>query len=53
MPTIPLAPVEGGTPFKLVRDGFRSPQNDAGIAAMSSGWGGIIKPIDALLRDAW
>lgn len=50
--TITLTPVEGGTRFKLVHDGFRSPQNDAGFVAMSSGWGSIIKRIDALLRDA-
>ena len=50
--TITLTPVEGGTQFKLVHDGFRSPQNDAGFAAMSSGWGGIIKRISALLQDA-
>ena len=50
--TITLAPVEGGTRFKLVHDGFKSPQNDAGFTAMSSGWGGIIKRIEALLREA-
>jgi len=47
--TITLTAVEGGTHFKLVHDGFRSPENDAGFIAMSSGWGGIIKRIDALL----
>ncbi len=50
--TVTLTPVEGGTRFKLVHDGFRSPQNDAGFTAMSSGWGGIVKRIDALLREA-
>lgn len=49
--TITLTPVEGGTRLKLVHDGFRSPQNDAGFVAMSSGWGGIIKRLDALLRE--
>ena len=49
--TITLTPVPGGTRLKLVHDGFRSPQNDAGFTAMSSGWGGIIKRIDALLRE--
>lgn len=49
--TITLTPVEGGTRFKLVHDGFLSPENDAGFMAMSSGWGGIIKRIEALLTE--
>lgn len=50
--TITLEPAAGGTQFKLVHDGFRSPQNDFGFTAMSSGWGTIVKRIDALLREA-
>jgi uncharacterized protein YndB with AHSA1/START domain len=49
--TLTLARVEGGTRLKLVHDGFRSPQNDGGFTAMSSGWAGIIKRIDALIRE--
>jgi uncharacterized protein YndB with AHSA1/START domain len=49
--TITLAAAEGGTKFKLVHDGFRSPQNDFGFTAMSSGWGSLVKRIDALLSE--
>jgi uncharacterized protein YndB with AHSA1/START domain len=49
--TITLTPVEGGTRFRLVHDGFRSPENDAGFTAMSGGWGGIIKRIEVLLAE--
>ena len=44
----PYARSMGGTLLKLVHDGFRSPQNDAGFNAMSSGWGTIVQRIDAL-----
>jgi len=47
-----LTPVENGTRFKLVHDGFRSPQNDAGYEAMSGGWASIVQRIDALAREA-
>lgn len=50
--SIDLEAVEGGTRLKLVHDGFRSPQNDAGYEAMSRGWGGIIQRIEALAREA-
>lgn len=50
--SIDLMPVEGGTRLKLVHDGFRSPQNDAGYDAMSGGWKGIIQRIDVLAREA-
>jgi uncharacterized protein YndB with AHSA1/START domain len=50
--TFTLTPVEGGTRLKLVHDGFRSPQNDAGYEAMSGGWAGIVRRIDALAREA-
>lgn len=49
--TITLTPVDGGTRFRLVHDGFVSPQNDAAFAAMGSGWAGIIKRIDALVGE--
>lgn len=49
--TITLTPVERGTHFKLVHEGFVSPQNDAAFTAMSSGWAGIIKRIDGLARE--
>lgn len=47
-----LTPVDGGTRLRLVHDGFRSPQNDAGFDAMSRGWGTIIARIDAIAREA-
>lgn len=47
-----LTRVDGGTRLKLVHDGFRSPQNDAGYDAMSGGWAGIVKRIDTLLKEA-
>lgn len=50
--SIDLTPVAGGTRLKLVHDGFRSPQNDAGYDAMNQGWGGIIKRIEAIAREA-
>lgn len=50
--TFTLTPVEGGTRLKLVHDGFRSPQNDAGYEAMSHGWAGIVQRISALAREA-
>lgn len=50
--TFTLTPVEGGTRVKLVHDGFRSPQNDAGYDAMSQGWGTILQRISALAREA-
>lgn len=50
--TLTLTPVDGGTRLKLVHDGFRSPQNDAGYEAMSRGWGGIIQRIGALASEA-
>jgi uncharacterized protein YndB with AHSA1/START domain len=49
--SIDLTPVPGGTRLRLVHDGFRSPQNDAGYDAMSKGWGGIVQRIDAIARD--
>ncbi len=49
--SLTLTPVEGGTRLKLVHDGFISPHNDAGFTAMSSGWGSIIKRIDALIVE--
>jgi len=50
--TFELTPADGGTRLKLTHDGFRSPQNDAGYDAMSSGWGGIVKRIEAVLNEA-
>jgi uncharacterized protein YndB with AHSA1/START domain len=47
-----LTPTEGGTRFKLVHDGFRSPQNDAGYEALSHGWASSVQRIDALARKA-
>lgn len=49
--TLSLTPVDGGTRLKLVHDGFRSPQNDAGFDAMSRGWGTIIQRISALIEE--
>ncbi|WP_421760080.1 SRPBCC family protein [Devosia sp.] len=49
--TLSLTPVNGGTLLKLVHDGFKSPQNDAGFNAMSSGWGTIIQRISALIAE--
>ena len=50
--TFELTPADGGTRLKLTHDGFRSPRNDAGYEAMSGGWGGIVKRIEALLNEA-
>jgi uncharacterized protein YndB with AHSA1/START domain len=50
--TLTLSPTAGGTHFKLVHDGFRSPQNDAGYEAMSRGWSSIVQRLDALAREA-
>lgn len=49
--TFTLTPVDGGTRLRMVHDGFRSPQNDAGYAMMSNGWASIARRIDALARD--
>lgn len=49
--TITLSPVDGGTRFRLVHDGFRSPENDMGYEAMSSGWMGIVQRIEAIARE--
>ncbi len=49
--SIDLTPVAEGTRLRLVHDGFRSPQNDAGFSAMSEGWGGIVGRISAIAGE--
>lgn len=50
--SITLTATKGGTHLRLVHDGFRSPENDAGFEAMSNGWGTIAKRLDALIHEA-
>jgi uncharacterized protein YndB with AHSA1/START domain len=40
-----LTPVPHGTRVRMVHDGFRSPQNDAGYDAMSGGWKTVLPRI--------
>lgn len=47
-----LEPVANGTRLRMVHAGFRSPENDMGFAAMSQGWGTVIKRIGALAVGA-
>ena len=49
--TITLAPEADGTRFKLIHDGFRSPQNDMGFDQMSQGWGSIVSRIGAIAGE--
>jgi uncharacterized protein YndB with AHSA1/START domain len=46
-----LTPVSGGTKVRMVHDGFRSPQNDAGFDAMSGGWNTIVQRISAIASE--
>lgn len=46
-----LEPVPGGTRIRMVHDGFRSPHNDMGFAAMSQGWGTVIQRIGAIAGE--
>lgn len=50
--TITLAPAEGGTRLRLVHDGFRSPQNDAGFDAMSEGWSRMAPRISLIIAES-
>jgi uncharacterized protein YndB with AHSA1/START domain len=47
-----LAAVPGGTRLRMVHDGFRSPQNDMGYEAMSSGWKSILPRIGVIAGEA-
>lgn len=49
--TLTLTPVDGGTRLKLVHDGFRSPQNDAGFEAMKEGWGRMAPRISQIIAE--
>ena len=49
--TLTLSPVEGGTRLRLVHDGFRSPQNDAGYDAMSEGWSKMALRISQIIAE--
>lgn len=46
-----LTPVEGGTRFRLVHDGFVSPRNNYAFVEMGRGWGTIVERINALAKD--
>jgi uncharacterized protein YndB with AHSA1/START domain len=50
--TLTLAPVDGDTRLRLVHDGFRSPQNDAGYDAMREGWASMAPRISQIIAES-
>ena len=50
--TLTLVPVADGTLLRLVHDGFRSPQNDAGYDAMREGWGRMAPRISQIIAES-